>query len=260
MTTGILFTSIKPRSPQGEFANEPFVNFKAPENARAMVSALDLVATQLGREYDLIMGGKRLRTSDKILSTNPARPEQLVGMHQKAGAEHAEEAVAAAHKAFEFWSRTSTDERVSLLLNAAEIIRLRKFEFMAWLVYEVGKNWAEADADVGEAIDFLEFYAREALRLAALATPIQYPGEELSVCDYGWDDGGVDRHGKYGDSEAFERCADYCGQVCRGAGRGRHAGQRGELLSRLRRHIRQRNCRGRADALCHLHRIEGRGA
>jgi 1-pyrroline-5-carboxylate dehydrogenase len=66
---------------------------------------------------------------------------------------------------------------VSLLLGAAEIIRNRKFEFMAWLIYEVGKNWAEADADVGETIDFLEFYAREALRLAAVTTPIQFPGE-----------------------------------------------------------------------------------
>jgi 1-pyrroline-5-carboxylate dehydrogenase len=177
MTTGILFTSIQPRSPQGEFVNEPFVNFKAPENARAMVSALDLVATQLGREYDLIIGGKRLKTEDKILSTNPANPTQVVGVHQKAGAEHAEEAVAAAARAFEFWRTVSTEERVSLLLNAAENIRRRKFEFMAWLVYEVGKNWAEADADVGEAIDFLEFYAREALRLSASATPIQYPGE-----------------------------------------------------------------------------------
>jgi 1-pyrroline-5-carboxylate dehydrogenase len=83
----------------------------------------------------------------------------------------------AALRAFEFWSRTSTNERVSLLLNAAEIIRRRKFEFCAWLTYEVGKNWAEADADVGETIDFLEFYAREALRLAAATTPIQYPGE-----------------------------------------------------------------------------------
>ena len=85
--------------------------------------------------------------------------------------------MSAALRAFESWSRTSTDERVSLLLGAAEIIRKRKFEFMAWLTYEVGKNWAEADADVGETIDFLEFYAREALRLAAATTPIQYPGE-----------------------------------------------------------------------------------
>jgi 1-pyrroline-5-carboxylate dehydrogenase len=177
MATVSLPTQIRPRTPQGGFANEPFVDFKTPENKRAMQTALDHVASQLGREYDLIIGGRRLRTEGKIRSLNPARPAQVVGVHQKAGAEQAEEAMAAALAAFETWSRTTTDERVSLLLDAAEIIRSRHFEFCAWLTYEVGKNWAEADADVGETIDFLEFYAREALRLAAATTPIQYPGE-----------------------------------------------------------------------------------
>jgi 1-pyrroline-5-carboxylate dehydrogenase len=177
VTAAILFPSILPRSPRGGFANEPFTDFKSPDNVRGMKGALDAVASQLGREYDLVIGGKRLKTEDKIRSINPARPAQVVGVHQKAGAEHAEEAIAAAIRAFESWSRASTGERVSLLLNAAEIIRRRKFEFMAWLTYEVGKNWAEADADVGETTDFLEFYAREALRLAATTTPIQYPGE-----------------------------------------------------------------------------------
>ena len=177
MTAASLPTRIQPRSPQGGFRNEPFVDFKTPENIRNMQTALDLVGGQFGREYDLVIGGRRLRTEAKIRSLNPARPSQIVGFHQKAGAGHAEEAMQAALRAFEFWSRTSTNERVSLLLNAAEIIRSRRFEFCAWLTYEVGKNWAEADADVGETIDFLEFYAREALRLAAAVPPIQYPGE-----------------------------------------------------------------------------------
>ena len=142
-----------------------------------MRRALDLVAAHLGTEYSLIIGGKRLKTPEKIRSINPARPAQVVGIHQKAGAAQAETAMSAALHAFESWSKTSPEERASLLLGAAAIIRKRKFEFMAWLTYEVGKNWAEADADVGETIDFLEFYAREALRLAAATTPIQYPGE-----------------------------------------------------------------------------------
>lgn len=177
MATASLSTQILPRTPQGAFVNEPFVDFKLPENARAMQAALNHVAAQLGREYDLIIGGRRLRTEGKIRSLNPTRPAQVVGVHQKAGAEHAEEAMAAALQAFEFWSRTTVETRVSLVLAAADIIRTRKFEFCAWLTYEVGKNWAEADADVAETIDFLEFYAREALRLAAATTPIQYPGE-----------------------------------------------------------------------------------
>ena len=169
--------SIRPRTPQGVFANEPFTDFTNPENARAIRQALDQLVSHLGSEYSLIVGGKRLKTAEKIRSINPARPSQIVGVHQKADAAQVETAVSAALRAFESWSRTPVEERVSLLLGAAAILRKRKFEFMAWLTYEVGKNWAEADADVGEAIDFLEFYAREALRLASATTPIQYPGE-----------------------------------------------------------------------------------
>ncbi len=177
MATLTLPTSIQPRSPKGKFANEPFINFKNPENARSMQNALELVGAKLGLEYDLIIGGHHLKTAGKIRSLNPSRPAQVVGIHQKAGAEHAGQAMQAALDAFELWSRADVQTRSSLLLGAAEIIRERKFEFCAWLTYEVGKNWAEADADVGETIDFLEFYAREALRLAAATTPIQLPGE-----------------------------------------------------------------------------------
>jgi 1-pyrroline-5-carboxylate dehydrogenase len=178
MATAEISTVILPRSPQGEFKNEPFVDFKQHENARAMQEALTRVGDQLGHEYELIIGGERLRTSGKIESRNPSRPAQIVGIHQKAGAEHAETAMQAALRAFTTWQYVASEERASLLLRAAEIIRERKFDFCAWLTYEVGKNWAEADADVAETIDFLEFYAREALRLSKATTPIQYPGEK----------------------------------------------------------------------------------
>ncbi len=171
-------TVILPRKPQGGFRNEPFTDFSQHHNVQAMREALERVGDQLGHEYPLIIGGERVKTTSKIESRNPARPAQVVGVHQKAGAEHAERAVQAALKAFETWRFVRAEERASLLLAASEIIRERKFDFCAWLSYEVGKNWAEADADVGETIDFLEFYAREALRLAAATTPIQYPGEK----------------------------------------------------------------------------------
>src|SRR6185312_4081820 len=177
MSAAPIAASVSPRTPRGEFVNEPFVDFKAPENALAMHVALRKVESRLGREYDLIIGGRRLKTSGKIRSLNPARPAQVVGIHQKADVEHAQMAVDAAQKAFASWSRKSAGDRADLLLRTAEILRSRKLEFSAWLTYEAGKNWAEADADTGEAIDFLEFYAREALRLAAATTPIQYPGE-----------------------------------------------------------------------------------
>ena len=83
----------------------------------------------------------------------------------------------AAQAAFATWSRNPVGERVDLAAPRRRLIRERHFEFCAWLTVEVGKNWAEADADVGECIDFLEFYAREALRLDAATTPIQFPGE-----------------------------------------------------------------------------------
>src|SRR4051812_39463510 len=164
-------------TPTTSFKNEPFVDFTKGDNARAMREALYKVRTELGREYDLIIGGKLVKTESKIKSVNPARPGEIVGIHQKAGVEHVEPAMQAALKAYESWSRTPAAERISLLLRASEIIRSRKLEFCAWLVFEVGKNWAEADADIAETIDFLEFYAREAQRLNDAETPVQLPGE-----------------------------------------------------------------------------------
>ena len=169
--------AISLRSPQGEFRNTVLIDFSIEENARAMREALRRVHGQLGTEYDLVIGGDVVRTKDKIKSVNPAKPSEAVGIHQKAGAEHAEPAMKAALQAFESWRITSWEQRASLLLNASALIQARRFEFNAWLVYEVGKNWAEADADTAETIDFLEFYAREALRLSRVATPVQLPGE-----------------------------------------------------------------------------------
>jgi 1-pyrroline-5-carboxylate dehydrogenase len=162
---------------EGPFKNESFVDFTKEDNVRKMCSAIEKVRGQLGREYDLIISGKRLKTSDKIRSINPAKPSEVVGIHQKAGKEHVEPAVQGALEAFTHWSRTSVEERASLLFRVADVMRERKLEFMAWLVFEVSKNWLEADADVSETIDFCEFYAREALRFAKVEPPVQLPGE-----------------------------------------------------------------------------------
>jgi 1-pyrroline-5-carboxylate dehydrogenase len=159
------------------FVNEPFLDFTDPDVKRSMLDALAEVHSELGREYDLVIGGKRLRTADKSRSINPARPAQVVGIHQRAEAEHAEPAVQAALAAFESWSRASVQQRVDFILRVSQIISERKFVLCAWLTCEVGKNWAEADADVAECVDFMQFYAREALRLAHATTPIQLPGE-----------------------------------------------------------------------------------
>src|SRR5256714_1785325 len=162
---------------EGPFVNEPLTDFNREDNARKMRSAIEKVCGQLGREYDLVIAGKRVKTSDKIKSINAAKPSQVVGLHQKAGKEHVEPAMQAALRAFDSWSRTSVEERASLLFRVGDLMRERKFELCAWLVFEVSKNWAEADADIAETIDFCEFYSREALRLAKVDAPVQLPGE-----------------------------------------------------------------------------------
>ncbi len=174
---------VRPRSGlhSGSFTTEPFFDFRNEENVRRMRAAIAKVRSQLGREYDLIIGGKRVKTTDKIKSLNPAKPSEIVGIHQKAGKEQVEPAMNAALKAFESWSRTTFEERATLVFRAADLLRQRKMEFMAWLVFEVSKNWAEADADISETLDFCEFYGREALRLAQAKTPIQLPGERDSL-------------------------------------------------------------------------------
>ena len=162
------------------FKNEEFLDFKEPENKRSMQAALTHVEGQLGRSYDMVIGGKRVGSSKTITSVNPARPLQIIGRHAEAGDEHVEQAISAAQQAFTRWSRWSMEDRVGILLRTAELVAEHKFELCAWLTFEVGKNWAEADADVGETIDFLEFYAREAVRLDRATTPIQFPGEHNS--------------------------------------------------------------------------------
>lgn len=159
------------------FRNEPFTDFTTAENKRGMKEALGVARSALSQTYELVIGGRSVRTAKKFHSVNPARPAEIVGTHFEAGPEEAEAAIAAARAAFATWSRTSVATRAGLLIKAAGLIRERHLDFCAWLTLEVGKNFAEADADVGECIDFLEFYAREALKLDAVKTPIQMPGE-----------------------------------------------------------------------------------
>src|SRR5512133_2472908 len=166
----------------GPFRNEPMTDFSKPENLQAMKTAIEKIRGELGREYPLIIGGKKVMTKDKLKSINPAKPSELVGLFQKAGTPEVEPAMTAALKAFETWSRTPVEERASLLFRTADIIRRRKHEFSAVMIFEVSKNYAEADADIAELIDFLEFYGREALRLAKAEPPVQLPGER----DYLW--------------------------------------------------------------------------
>jgi 1-pyrroline-5-carboxylate dehydrogenase len=162
-----------------EFKNEPLSNFKGnPEHRRRMEEALEEVRRELGREYDLVIGGEHVKTQDKLYSYNPSYRDQVVGIFSKAGAALADRAIRTADEAFKTWSRTPAEKRAELLLKAGKIIRERKYYYAAWMVYEVGKTWPEADADVAEAIDFTEFYSREMLRLAGPQPLNPVPGEK----------------------------------------------------------------------------------
>ncbi len=163
---------------QSEFRNEPFTDFTKPENAQAMRDAIDKVKSELDREYPLVIGGERITTDQKFESINPANKTQVVGRFQKATEELARRSVETANETFKTWRNTPAEERADLLVRAAAILRDRKHEMSAWMIFEVGKSWAEADGDTAEAIDFLEFYAREMLRYAGDQPLTKLEGED----------------------------------------------------------------------------------
>jgi 1-pyrroline-5-carboxylate dehydrogenase len=161
------------------FVNEPLCDFTDPETAEQMRNAITAVTLALnGPKYPLMLGGKEVQIAAEITSIDPAHPGQVIGVHAAADVLHVSAAVAAVSAAQAGWSVLSPEERAQFLYRAAELMRARKMEFSAWLVLETGKNWSEADGETAEAIDFMLFYAREALKLSQSVPPIRYPGEE----------------------------------------------------------------------------------
>ena len=133
------------------FANEPFSNFDDPAVASKMQQAIDRVRAALGREYPLVIDGHPVKTSATISSIDPSDPDRVVGRVSEGTREHAERALQAALARFQTWQYVAAEERASYLFKAAKVIRERKFDYAAWLVFEVGKSWAEADADTRAA-------------------------------------------------------------------------------------------------------------
>jgi len=158
------------------FKNEPFTDFSSEAEALEMQKALELVKSQLGRTYPLIIDGKDVKARTTFRSINPSHSSQVVGIVQDAGRALADRALQAAARAFESWSRVSQADRTDALRRMAQILRRRKKEFAAWMILEVGKSWSEADADVAEAIDFLEYYA--GLSLIEAPAPTAVAGEK----------------------------------------------------------------------------------
>jgi 1-pyrroline-5-carboxylate dehydrogenase len=159
------------------FKNEVIKSFADPADAEAMKAALTRVRSGFGRHYPLVIDGQKIETEKKIRSLNPSNPAEVVGVTSSASKDQARAAIDAAARAFESWKRTSPGERAAFLFKAAELVRRRRFEYDALLTLEVGKSWVEADGDIAESIDFLEYYAREALRYAEPHPVVPIEGE-----------------------------------------------------------------------------------
>lgn len=160
------------------FQVTPLTDWTDSKNVAAMEAAIDGVASQLGRTYPLIIGGERVTTAETRDSLDPGDSKTVVGKAASASGEHVERAFEAAVDACERWRRTAPEVRARALLRCASLMRARRHEFAAWMVFEVSKTWVEADADVAEAIDFLDFYAREMMRLGGAQPVTPYQGEE----------------------------------------------------------------------------------
>ncbi|MFA6570849.1 MAG: L-glutamate gamma-semialdehyde dehydrogenase [Bacteroidota bacterium] len=160
------------------FANETYYDFNQTSVAARQKAALNKVRESLGKEYGNIINGKEVKTVKKTISINPANISETVGIFQKGGQADAETAIQSALKAFETWKNVPAKERASYFFKAAALVRKRRLEINAWMITEAGKSYLEADADTCEAIDFLEFYAREATRYAEKQPLTPYPGEK----------------------------------------------------------------------------------
>ena len=163
------------------FVNEPFTDFSLAHNVQAFQAGLDKVRAQLDRTYPLIIGAERIFTDEVLVSRNPAEPAQVIGRVSQATPELADRAIREAARAFEHWRRIPYAERARYLFSAAKAMRERRHEFSALNVLEAGKSWVEADLDTAEAIDFLEFYGREMLRLGGPHPTHPEPNHETEL-------------------------------------------------------------------------------
>jgi RHH-type proline utilization regulon transcriptional repressor/proline dehydrogenase/delta 1-pyrroline-5-carboxylate dehydrogenase len=171
-----------------EFRNEPTIDFSRAENRERMKDALKEVKEGFGRKYPLLIGGEEVTTEEEAGSFNPSHPGEIVGRFSIAGIEEAGRAIRDARKAFDFWRRVPPGERAEYLFRAAEGMRKERCLLAALEVYEVGKTWRDADGDIAEAIDYLEYYGREMMRIGKPRLMGDYPGE---VNEYSYEPRGI---------------------------------------------------------------------
>ena len=162
------------------FRNEPLTDFSVEASRRAMQDAVDRAAAAFSAGpalVPIVIDGRRVDSTDRFLRTDPSDHTRLIAEVAAATPADADRAVATARQSLHSWQAVGWERRAEILVQAAGIMRRRRFELAAIEVFEVGKPWREADADVAEAIDFCCYYAHEALRLARPAR-VDVPGEE----------------------------------------------------------------------------------
>ena len=149
-----------------KYSNETYLDFSDPTHDKAQKDALKEVRSNFGKEYDLYINGEFVKgDSGTFDSKNPGNLSETIGTFQMASKEQAFDALDKAWDAYESWQYVSAEKRAEYLFKAADIMRRRRLEINAWMVSEAGKNYLEADADTCEAIDFVDYYAHEALRI-----------------------------------------------------------------------------------------------
>ena len=164
-----------------QFLNEPVLELRRAPVRESLTEALARLDARLPLRAPVLVGEHESQHAH-LHSTDPGTPSRVVVCAGTATKEDVHAAVrdATAH-GFPAWSRRSAEERAATLSRAAGLLRGRRLELAALQVRECGKPWGEADADVCEAIDFLEYYARGAVELDRGAELVQVPGERNTM-------------------------------------------------------------------------------
>jgi len=154
------------RTQPSTFRNEPETDFSVEPNQQAMRGQVGVVGGHLDKVVPIVIDGREEISQNLVDRPDPSDTSRVASRVHHASAEQATRAIDAAARAFAGWRDTPVDDRAAALLRVANYFRERRFYIAAWEVFEVGKPWREADADVAEAIDFCVYYAGEMQRLA----------------------------------------------------------------------------------------------
>ncbi len=163
------------------YAPEPYSDFRDPHVHDGFCAGLEAVRGRLGADWPLIIDGEQVETGTWISSHDPCASDRLVGRAAAAGPEEIEKAFAAATRAQASWGALPMAHRARALVKLAAVMRRHKWELAAWEVFEAGKTFAEAEGDVAEAIDFCEYYARQAMDLDERLETYPWPREENTL-------------------------------------------------------------------------------